>query len=122
GPALAIYGGRQDSLVGVAAGLLLIRIGFITLFGFMAVAPNEARVLLLFGEYKGSLKTSGFYWVNPFLSKKKVSLRVRNFETGTSATAEVKDSAGKVLHPGGRTPGRPSKVNDPDGNPIAISA
>jgi regulator of protease activity HflC (stomatin/prohibitin superfamily) len=79
-------------------------------------------VLLLFGEYRGSVKASGFFWVNPFFSKKKVSLRIRNFETGSSVVAEVKDSAGKVLQKGGRSPGRPSKVNDRDGNPVDISA
>ncbi len=99
--------------------LLLALLGF---FGFMAIQPNQARVLLLFGNYRGSARDSGFYWVNPFFSKKKVSLRIRNFETGSSETAEVKDSAGKVLKAKGRTASRPSKVNDRDGNPVDISA
>jgi regulator of protease activity HflC (stomatin/prohibitin superfamily) len=94
----------------------------ISLFGFLAIAPNDARVLLLFGEYKGSVRTSGFYWVNPFFSKKKITLRVRNFETGSIHTHEVKGADGKVIHPGGRTSGKPSKVNDREGNPIEISA
>jgi regulator of protease activity HflC (stomatin/prohibitin superfamily) len=89
--------------------------------GLMAVAPNTARVLLLFGVYKGSVTRSGFYWVNPFYSKKKVSLRVRNFETG-SHTKTTKNQAGEVVTPKSRTPGAPSKVNDRDGNPIDISA
>ena len=42
-------------------------------FGFMIIQPNQARVMLLFGDYKGSVKTSGFYWVNPLFSKKKAS-------------------------------------------------
>ena len=71
-------------------------------YGLVAVQPNSSRALLLFGEYKGTIKESGFYWVNPFYTRKKVSLRIRNFETGTV--------------------GRPSKVNDRDGNPIDISA
>jgi regulator of protease activity HflC (stomatin/prohibitin superfamily) len=95
--------------------------GFISLFGLMAIQPNEARVLLLFGEYKGSVKTSGFYWVNPFFSKKKISLRVRNFETGSTNTPERK-SGGVVVQVKTRTSGKPSKVNDRDGNPIEISA
>jgi regulator of protease activity HflC (stomatin/prohibitin superfamily) len=70
-------------------------------FGFQAIQPNQARVYTLFGEYKGSALESGFFWVNPFYGKRKLSLRVRNFET----------SAGK-----------PVKVNDRDGNPIEISA
>jgi regulator of protease activity HflC (stomatin/prohibitin superfamily) len=68
------------------------------------------------------VKESGFYWVNPFYSKRKVTLRVRNFETGGSKVSEQKDAAGTVLQAGGRTGGRPSKVNDRDGNPIDISA
>ena len=54
----------------IVPGLLLAVPSFITMFGFMAIAPNDSRVLLLFGEYKGTTKTSGFYWVNPFYSKK----------------------------------------------------
>jgi regulator of protease activity HflC (stomatin/prohibitin superfamily) len=79
-------------------------------------------VLLLFGDYRGTVSKSGFYWVNPFFSKKKVSLRVRNFETGSTNVAERKNEAGVVVQHKSRTVGRPSKVNDRDGNPIEISA
>ncbi|MES1213402.1 MAG: SPFH domain-containing protein, partial [Singulisphaera sp.] len=58
------------------AGVMVVT-AFVMIFGFQAVAPNNARALLLFGEYKGSITDSGFYWVNPFYSKKKISLRVR---------------------------------------------
>jgi len=102
--------------------LLMIAPAFVALFGFQAVAPNAARALLLFGEYKGSIVDSGFFWVNPFYSKKRISLRVRNFETGSVTTPETKDAAGKILQHKSRSPGRPSKVNDRDGNPIDISA
>ncbi len=95
---------------------------FVCLFGFIAVPPNTARALLLFGDYKGTVKTSGFYWVNPFFSKRKLSLRTRNFETGSTRTAEKKSDVGTVIEKGSRTNGRPSKVNDRDGNPIDISA
>ncbi len=95
---------------------------FVMLFGFQAVAPNNARALLLFGEYQGSITGSGFYWVNPFYSKKRISLRVRNFETGSRTTPETKDASGKILQSKSRTTGRPSKVNDRDGNPVDISA
>ena len=94
----------------------------ITLAGFIAVHPNAARVLLLFGSYRGTVKTSGFYWVNPFFSKKKLSLRVRNFETGSTRTADKRGEMGTVIEKGSRTGGQPSKVNDRDGNPIDISA
>lgn len=69
---------------------------FIGLPGFFIVEPNKAMVLLLFGDYKGTVKSSGFFWVNPFMTKKKISLRVRNFEN------------------------KPVKVNDKIGNPVMI--
>lgn len=106
----------------VLAGMGAMTIGAIGCAGFMAVAPNEARVVLLFGSYKGSIRDSGFFWANPFLTKRKLSLRVRNFETGSVSTPEQKDSAGKIVQHKSRTHGRPSKVNDRDGNPIDISA
>ncbi|MBC8289171.1 MAG: SPFH domain-containing protein [Planctomycetes bacterium] len=104
----------------VAIGMIIC--AFISLFGFLAVAPNDSRVLLLFGAYKGTVKDSGFFWVNPFYSKKKLSLRVRNFETGSTTTPETKGDLGQVVTASSRTSGRPSKVNDCDGNPIDISA
>lgn len=108
--------------------LLFLGVGGIALvtataiFGFLAIQPNESRVLLLFGNYIGTVKQSGFFWVNPFYTKKSVSLRVRNFETGSSSVGETKDKQGAIITPKTRTHGRPSKVNDRDGNPIEISA
>jgi len=64
--------------------------------GFVVVNPNESSVLVLFGAYKGTIKTNGFYWVNPFFSRKKISLRARNLDS------------------------EPLKVNDKIGNPIMI--
>ncbi|GAB5403264.1 MAG: SPFH domain-containing protein [Aureliella sp.] len=119
---------NEDSFAGptiatlIASAVVLTAVCFTAMFGFMAIAPNQARVLLLFGDYKGSVISSGFYWVNPFLSKRKISLRVRNFETGATTTAAKKDAAGQVISEKSRSPGRPSKVNDRDGNPIEISA
>lgn len=107
---------------GVVIALLMLAVGFVGLFGLLAIAPNEARVLLLFGDYKGTVVDSGFYWVNPFYSKKRISLRIRNFETGSTNTPEKKDAAGQIVTAKSRTHGRPSKVNDRDGNPIEISA
>lgn len=97
-------------------------VGGIGAFGLLAIPPNNSRVLLLFGEYRGTVCETGFFWVNPFYSKKKVSLRVRNFETGSATTPEQKDAAGTVIQQKSRTAGKPSKVNDRDGNPIEISA
>jgi regulator of protease activity HflC (stomatin/prohibitin superfamily) len=70
----------------------------------------------------GTVRQTGFFWVNPFFTKRPISLRIRNFETGSSRTPEKKDAAGKVVEEQGRTHGRPSKVNDLHGNPVEISA
>lgn len=73
-------------------------INFLIYSGFFTIEPNEAMVLLLFGKYIGTEKVTGFRWCNPFYTKKKVSLRARNFD------------------------GQKLKVNDKKGNPIEISA
>lgn len=77
-------------------GLLIFLCLFI-LPGFVLVNPNGSRVLLLFGEYKGTIKKNGLFWVNPFYTKQKISLRARNFDSERL------------------------KVNDKLGNPIIIS-
>ena len=64
--------------------------------GFMQIEPNEARVMILFGKYKGTVKDNGFFWVNPFYAKKKLTLRARNLDA------------------------QPIKVNDKKGNPVMI--
>jgi regulator of protease activity HflC (stomatin/prohibitin superfamily) len=129
GPALFAMGVDKMNHNAVAAGVTLLvagvlslLCGVLTIFGFQAIAPNQARAFLLFGTYKGSTTTSGFFWVNPFYSKKKISLRVRNFETGSITTPETKNKEGRVLTAKSRSAGKPSKVNDRDGNPIDISA
>lgn len=121
-PTLAIVGALMKSALLVGTAFLPAIAGTVLLFGFQAVQPNDARALLLFGEYQGSIVESGFYWVNPFFSKKRISLRVRNFETGSTTTPETMDAAGKILTHKTRSAGRPSKVNDRDGNPVDISA
>ena len=119
---LAAIASGSAALLLVPLAVMLLVAGIIGLFGLMAIQPNSSRVLLLFGKYKGTVKRSGFFWVNPFYSKKKVSLRVRNFETGSATSPETKNEQGVVTKPKTRTAGKPSKVNDRDGNPIEISA
>ena len=62
----------------------------VSMFGFFMVDPNEARVLQLFGAYVGTARDAGLRWANPFYTKRKVSVRIRNFESGAiSRTAFV---------------------------------
>ncbi|MBX7168342.1 MAG: SPFH domain-containing protein [Pirellulales bacterium] len=105
----------------VFTGIVLVISALVISGGFQAVAPNEARVLLLFGKYQGTIKQDGFWWVNPFFTKRKLSLRVRNFETGQQVTPEVKSPEGKLVQ-AAKVTRRPTKVNDRDGNPVEISA
>lgn len=65
--------------------------------GFFFVNPNSSRVLVLFGDYKGTVKKNGFYWVNPFFSKKGISLRARNFD---SEKIKVNDKVGNPIQIG----------------------
>jgi regulator of protease activity HflC (stomatin/prohibitin superfamily) len=81
-----------------AAGAVLFLTMIVMLPGFFVVDPNVAKVLTLFGEYVGTTKSAGLWFANPFLSKKSISLRVRNFETAKL------------------------KVNDSHSNPVEIAA
>jgi regulator of protease activity HflC (stomatin/prohibitin superfamily) len=83
---------------GVLLSLLVLVITCIMLGGLFIVNPGDAKVLILFGSYKGTVKTAGFWFANPFLTKRKISLRIRNFET------------------------QKLKVNDNRANPIEIAA
>lgn len=126
GPTLIIYTAisfESPPIWPFILGPFCVIAAIIMIFGFLAVKPNNARVLLLFGNYKGSITEPGFYWVNPFYSKLKITLRVQNFETGSTLTPEMKDpTTGRILNPKSRSSGKASKVNDRDGNPIEISA
>ena len=58
-----------QSFIPLISDVAMFICGLISFFGFMTIAPNDSRVLLLFGDYKGTARESGFYWVNPFFSK-----------------------------------------------------
>ena len=88
---------RPDAMIVVASVLLVVG-AFFVLTGLYSVQPNQAAVLSLFGKYVGTVKDNGLRWNNPFYAKKKVSQRVRNFESGKL------------------------KVNELDGSPIEIAA
>ena len=92
---MVIQAGRTDAegpvILGWVLALVLVSIGF---GGFTVVNPNEARVVLLFGSYLGSIKNDGLWWVNPFTTRRRLSLRIRNFE---SAKLKVNDLAGNPI-------------------------
>lgn len=82
----------------VFIAVFFIFLSSLAILGFMIVEPNEARVMVFFGKYKGTITDNGFLWVNPFYNKKKVTLRARNLDVP------------------------PIKVNDKVGNPIMIGS
>ena len=88
--------GYIPEVLGIVTGIVFSILWIFHLIGFTTQEPNEARVMVFFGKYEGTCRRTGFFWVNPFLDKKKVSLRARN------------------LNP------EPIKVNDLTGNPIMI--
>lgn len=73
---------------------ILLAIGLFLAIGFLIVNPNESSVLVLFGAYKGTVKTNGFFWVNPFYTRKKISLRARNLD---SEAIKVNDKLGNPI-------------------------
>lgn len=78
----------------IIPAVVLIPVFILGAIGFTVVDPNQSCVLVLFGAYKGTIKTNGFYWVNPFFAKKKISLRARNFD---SETIKVNDKLGNPI-------------------------
>ncbi len=96
GIGLAAISGKNGGLLTFA--IIVIVIAGFSFGGFFVVQPNQARVLILFGRYIGSVTEAGWWWANPFAKKQKISLRVRNFQSERI------------------------KVNDASGNPIEIAA
>lgn len=99
--ALAIYLTAMAQKLGGSSLLMPVAIfsfiwSLVMLGGYFSQEPNEVRVMVFFGKYKGTFKDTGFFWVNPFLSKKRLSLRARNIDA------------------------EPIKVNDKIGNPVLI--
>lgn len=87
---------EQGAPFAVGSGVLLIFLSILATKGYLSLEPNEALIMIFFGRYDGTFRKTGFYWVNPFLSRKKVSLRARNLDV------------------------EPIKVNDKVGNPVLI--
>jgi regulator of protease activity HflC (stomatin/prohibitin superfamily) len=93
-----VHGARADQGWVVAGALVLLVLCALGTVGLTIVNPNDGVAVLLLGDYRGTLRQPGFWWVNPFTTRRRVSLRVRNFESAKL------------------------KVNDHDGNPIEIAA
>lgn len=93
-----VQGTHDSNPIPALSCVLLLALEVACLVGFAVVNPNEARLVTLFGVYKGTLRQPGFWWVNPLTTRRRLSLRIRNFESGHL------------------------KVNDRDANPIEIAA
>lgn len=91
-----VVGGIDECGLLIGGGIALFIISFIALIGLFTLEPNEAAVMIFFGKYKGTFNQHGFYWVNPFMSRKRLTMRARNLDA------------------------EPIKVNDKEGNPILI--
>ena len=94
--AMGILGGIWEVPAAIVLAVVLFITGLVFCGGFLLLEPNEARVLLFFGKYKGTFTRTGYFWVHPFLTAKKLSLRARNLDA------------------------EPIKVNDKTGNPVMI--
>ena len=94
--ALLVSGIEEESVFYCTSGVLILVCVALALKGLIQQEPNEARVMMFFGKYRGTFKEVGFYWVNPFISTKRLSLRSRNIDA------------------------EPIKVNDKQGNPVMI--
>ena len=94
--AMGIWGGMVEVPAAIVLAVVLFITGLVFCGGFLLLEPNEARVLLFFGKYKGTFTRTGYFWVHPFLTAKKLSLRARNLDA------------------------EPIKVNDKTGNPVMI--
>ena len=94
--AMGIWGGIVEVPAAIVLAVVLFITGLVFCGGFLLLEPNEARLLLFFGKYKGTFTRTGYFWVHPFLTAKKLSLRARNLDA------------------------EPIKVNDKTGNPVMI--
>ncbi|MHB0964050.1 MAG: SPFH domain-containing protein [Gemmatimonadaceae bacterium] len=95
---LIVNAATREQFGAVILGVIILIVALFCLGGLFIVNPNDAKALVLFGKYVGTVKKDGFFWANPFMVKRRISLRVRNFETAKL------------------------KVNDINANPIEIGA
>jgi regulator of protease activity HflC (stomatin/prohibitin superfamily) len=122
---VALFGyfvGQARGPVGLVLGGALVLLGVVTLFGYFTLQPNQARVLVLFGAYKGTVRRDGFHWGNPFYSNGPGA----GFKVGTKGevtiSAPKKHPRMKISLRARNLNGDKLKVNDKQGNPIEIAA
>lgn len=98
--AISIYtiitGATDENAIFIVGGIAILITSLISTIGLFTLEPNEAVVMIFFGKYKGTFNKHGFFWVNPFMSRKRLTMRARNLDA------------------------EPIKVNDKEGNPILI--
>ena len=98
--AISIYtiitGATDENTIFIVEGIAILITSLISRIGLFTLEPNEAVVMIFFGKYKGTFNKHGFFWVNPFMSRKRLTIRARNLDA------------------------EPIKVNDKEGNPILI--
>ena len=114
------FGASQNQPLIMALAVVVVAAASVTLAGLFSLQPNEARVLVLFGEYKGTVRESGLHWTNPFYSNGSMTAFGG---TGTQAFLNaMKTSRNKISLRARTLNGEKLKVNDKGGNPIEIAA
>jgi regulator of protease activity HflC (stomatin/prohibitin superfamily) len=131
GPPVADGGPSAAAGIRVLIGLVMLGLGLFSCFGFFTLEPNEGRVLILFGEYKGTVRHSGFHWANPLYARsrgpvpgstpvpKKVRLGAISVPNATMTQPNLKTKLSLRAH---NFNSETLKVNDKRGNPVEIAA
>jgi len=133
GGRIIIFGAATGAGPLVVPGVLMLPVAIIMLRGHFTLQPNEARVLILFGEYRGTVRASGFYWANPFYSSSRggAMLQLQAAQLAAAEAAKSGQPSAGQLHSRNSTKvslraqtlnGDRLKVNDKGGNPIEIAA
>lgn len=129
-----VFGATHGAFVLILLGVLMIPLGILLLRGHFTLQPNEARAMILFGEYRGTVRESGFFWANPFYSSTRggAFLQVQTAQMAAAEAAKAGQAAAPTaLHASNSTKislraqtlnGDRLKVNDKGGNPIEIAA
>lgn len=130
---LFLYSGGNRYGPGVALAILGFAIAFLMLFGYFTLQPNEARVQILFGDYKGTVRDSGFHWANPFYSRSRGASSRRGNASAMHGGTDLKDVMQAVSGSSAERSTKLSlrahnfnsetlKVNDKRGNPVEIAS